>query len=187
MTLLWQSLNHLIDINSNLTQTREIIYLYEGPCTAKVIQDSVDRINELFPDDQYQGMAKRLSSAAIEMIQNIGFYSEEKSVIDGELIGIGTFLIRKENKKFIVETRNRISPEKFEKFRIWIEKLNFMSKDELKQLRKEFLKNGALPGSRGANIGLIDIIRKNESPVHTMAEEFNGSTYLITTVQFPEE
>ncbi len=173
-------------MNTNSAQACEIIYNYDGPCTGSVIQASVDKIEELFPDNKFLGLGKRASAAAIEMIQNIGFYSDEKTVIDGELIGVGTFLIKKMNGSFFIETKNKISSEKYNKFRDWINKLNSMSKDELKQMRKELLKNGALPGSRGANIGLLDIIRRN-APVSVSTEHSDSVIYLITSVQIVKE
>lgn len=174
-------------MNDNSTSITEHLFHYEGPCTSRVIQDSVDKITGLFPEDEYNSLVKRLSSAAIEMIQNIGFYSEEKTVVDGELIGIGSFSISRNSGTCLLETRNKTTEDKLLKFEQWIKKLNSMSKDELKQLRKEFLKNGSSPGSRGANIGLLDIIRKNNSPLITSAERVNGAIYLNISVQFNEE
>ena len=169
------------------TLNSEIIFRYEGPCTNRVIQDSVDKINLIFPEEKFNGLGKRLSAAAIEMIQNIGFYSDEKTVIEGELIGIGSFSIIKNADLYLMGTKNRTTDEKFSKFDNWVKKLNSLSKDELKQLRKDFLKNSAAPGSRGANIGLLDIVRKYGSPVLTSTSYNNGLIYLTITVQFNEE
>ncbi len=174
-------------MNTNSTSDPDIIYYYDGPCTNKVIQESVDKIRGLFNEEMFDGPGRRLSSAAIEMIQNIGFYSDDKTVVDGELVGIGSFSIVNRSGTFLIETKNRITPDKFAKFDQWVKKLNSSSKEELKQLRKEFLKNGAAHGSRGANIGLLDIVRKNGSPILTGTENINGSIYLIITVKFTEE
>jgi len=174
-------------MNTNSTSDPDIIYYYDGPCNNRIIQELVDKVSALFQDDKSDSLGKRISSAAIEMIQNIGFYSDEKTVIDGELVGIGSFSVINRAGTFLIETKNRITAEKFRKFEQWIKKLNSSTKEELKQLRKEFLKNGAAHGSRGANIGLLDIVRKNGSPILTGTENINGSIYLIITVKFTEE
>ncbi len=174
-------------MNTYPTSNSEIIFRYDGPCNNRIIQELVDKVSALFQDDKSDSLGKRISSAAIEMIQNIGFYSDEKTVIDGELVGIGSFSVINRAGTFLIETKNRITAEKFRKFEQWIKKLNSSTKDELKQLRKEFLKNGSSPGSRGANIGLLDIVRKNGSPVLISTDNINDYIYLIITVQFNEE
>lgn len=173
-------------MNTGAKQNNEEIYRYEGLYPGSVIQAAVDVITDFFDGGATSGTGKRLSAAAIELIQNIGFYSDEKTVLDGELTGIGSCLISQMNGAFLIETKNRITPEKFKKFVQWIDKLNSMTRDELKQLRRELLKNGAPSGSRGANIGLLDIICRG-AIVTVSVEESVGLTCLITKVKITEE
>lgn len=101
---------------------------------------------------------KKVYHAMIETLQNMNKHSDEIS--DHKSIGKGLFFIGKKEDTYYIITSNRITEDKMEKMKLGIDEVNNSTKDELKTMFKQQLKEGSISDKGGAGLGLIDIARK---------------------------
>lgn len=68
------------------------------------------------------------------------------------------------------------------------EKVNSMNKDELKAYYQDKIRKPPEAGSKGAGIGLIDIARKSDGPLHFAITDIDSThSFLTLTVSFKKD
>ena len=110
-----------------------------------------------------QDQAIKIFSVFIELMQNIKNYSSEIIKVDNKSCGVGSIAIGelKDNKQFFVICGNPILNNKVTKLENRINRLNSMSKDELKQFYRQERQREPDSDSKGAGIGFIEMARKS--------------------------
>ena len=71
------------------------------------------------------------------------------------------FMIGKENGRFRIITGNYLLTENADGLKDRIDRINGMTRDELKEYYKEVLNNGMMSEKGGGGLGMIDIARKS--------------------------
>ncbi|MFH0733155.1 MAG: SiaB family protein kinase [bacterium] len=110
---------------------------------------------------------KPIVFCAIELSQNIGHYSLERSILpeSGKTYGIGSLNVSFKNNMVYLEAINMISGLQKKKITKRLSYYNTLNTDELKQLFKEKLKIESDEDSKGGGFGFIEIIRKSKNPI----------------------
>jgi len=105
---------------------------------------------------------KKIFFIIIEFSQNIMRYSAERIYDKNESvkIGKGILMICENKNNFVLTAGNLIKNVKIILLKELCDKINQLDKKALKQFYKKNLKNRYFKESYGANIGLIDIVRK---------------------------
>lgn len=115
-------------------------------------EDKMDRYSE------EKTTRRKVYHAMIETLQNMNKHSDEIS--DHKSVGKGLFFIGKKDDTYYIITSNKITEAKMENMREAIVEVNNSSKEELKEMYKQQLKEGSISDKGGAGLGLIDIARK---------------------------
>jgi hypothetical protein len=100
----------------------------------------------------------------IELAQNIIRYSAERAGAADSLRGVGLVLVSEQDETFTVSSGNLVGPEKAKEIASQLESLVALGPDELKQLARERRRSGPPAGSKGAGLGLIEIVRRAALP-----------------------
>lgn len=108
-----------------------------------------------------------LFSVFIEQTQNIKNYldSVKETPLGKEIQYSGIVCIGKSEEGYFVRSGNIIENKDIPKLKEKLDLIEGKSKEELKQLYKEYLKKDFIPGERGAGLGLIEIARRASRPV----------------------
>lgn len=109
---------------------------------------------------------KKIFAVFIELAQNMLHYSaERKSLEDGRETGVGIIMVDEKSVGYNVSAGNLVLNEKIESLKMKCEKINSMSRDELKTYYQKQLRSNRPEDSKGAGVGLIDIARKSDGPL----------------------
>lgn len=151
---------------------QDIFEFYQRISSARVLmtfkgafsQELLVQIGELVKLQQgNNSKVQKMFSVFVEMAQNILYYSAEKEVrSDGKEVGVGMIVIRENEKSFVITSGNAIDREKAAEIHAYCSQLVAMSPEELKVLHQKKRLEEPPKGSKGAGLGLIEMMRKSD-------------------------
>lgn len=118
-------------------------------------------------------MKKKASFLMAECFQNIVRHGE---VIDGnsiDYVNEGFFLTKNWQGIYYITSGNLIETTKVPELKRQLEKVNSLSKDELKQLYRDVLENQEISEKGGAGLGLIEMARKSGQKLDYFFSDFD--------------
>jgi len=135
-------------------------YIYRGNFSDD-IADSILELTEktLHNQESSSKIKKRVYAIMVEGLQNITRHQDHsgEQYLDRQSI----FVIQRFQDKYYITTGNIIEAENIEHVKHLIEKINALTKEELKVYYKKVLKDGSLSEKGGAGLGLIDMAKKS--------------------------
>lgn len=158
-----------------------ILLSYRGPFDKKVLRILGNNVKDVLRD--YPVIGKKIFKIFVELAQNIALYSAERQAsLDSNLEGVGILLVKDLGKHFEFITGNYIRNEELNRFMEKAERINSMSKEDLRRYKREqlMLPDGA---SGGANIGLVQAILLSEHTLDLRIEPYdNKQSFIIIGV-----
>jgi len=123
-------------------------------------------------------VVKLLYFCSNELMQNIEFYSAQRNSNE---IGIGKYSITllESTNVIILISENSIEKTNIDSIQNRIEKYNSLNEDELKAFYKEKLKSEPDENSKGAGIGLIQILRKTKNKIDYILKSENDNLSIL--------
>jgi hypothetical protein len=167
----------------------KIMLSFKGEITSELLT-SILHIMESKLDNigEEPRLRKKVYNVLVECLQNLyhhndGLTDDPKANQRSALFLIG----RSDNKTYKIITGNYILNSNVEAFRARIDKINAMSKDELKDYYIKTLNNEEFSGKGGGGLGLIDIARKSGQKLeysHTPIDDtYSFFSLLIKVIQ----
>lgn len=145
--------------------------LYSGnfsdEITNKLIELSEYNINNI---DALSKMKKKASFLMAECFQNIVRHGEKFKEVPSD----GFFLTKNWGGIYYITSGNLIEKHKIENLKNQLEKVNSLSKEELKLLYREVLENSEISDKGGAGLGLIEMARKSGQKLDYLFENKNS-------------
>jgi len=137
-------------------------YLYRGNFTDE-ITDNILKLSEssLKNKESSNKIKKRIYSILVEGLQNITRHQDPIEHFNANYDIYGIFAIQKVNDLYFITTGNVVDNDKIPYLKKLLDKINSLSKDELKAFYKEVLMDGEMSDKGGAGLGLIDMARKS--------------------------
>jgi len=113
------------------------------------------------------GLAKRVFSIFIELVQNIIRYSDARDEADppGAAPVGGFIMVGIEKGHYFVVCGNSVQNNKVDRLRARLEHLATLDREQIRQYYREKLREPPDEGSLGATIGLIEIARRSSLPI----------------------
>ncbi|MHC1737474.1 MAG: SiaB family protein kinase [Ignavibacteriaceae bacterium] len=156
---------------------------YNGIFDYNKILSLGEELNIKLSDLSDPKLIKTIQFVSIELMQNISYYSTNRSVKDKKDYGIGIIDIRRTNNSINISAENAIDEFSYERILKTVLKINSMSEIELKELRKAKLKNKVDPASKGGGIGLIEIVKRTRMPIQVSKKSLlPGKNSIVFTV-----
>ena len=118
----------------------------------------------------------RVFYMVVEMAQNIIRYSADRSLAGDEWVSFGFIAVGMEAGSYYVASGNRVKSAEAADLKDRLEKLQKMSRDEIKNHFQQKLKEKSDDGP-GAGLGLIDIAKKAGKPLEFEMIELDGEMY----------
>ncbi|MBN1951739.1 MAG: SiaB family protein kinase [Bacteroidales bacterium] len=148
---------------SNLSKG-DVILAYKGSITSELINEVLEAVEGKLEDGNEDGKTrKKLYNVLVESLQNLYHHIEETHEgIDEDLDPkFGILVIEKDSDgDYKVITGNFVSVVKTKFLKEKIDKINSLSKDELKDMYKFILNHQKISAKGGGGLGLVDIARK---------------------------
>ena len=112
-------------------------------------------------EGQERKVKKKVYHVLVETLQNMNKHSDETDKnVGSERAGQGLFMLGQKEDKYFVITANKVHKTREDGIKSAIEEVNNSTPEELKQMYKKQIREGAISDRGGAGLGLIDIARK---------------------------
>ncbi|MCK5691353.1 MAG: SiaB family protein kinase, partial [Bacteroidales bacterium] len=91
----------------------------------------------------------------------------------------GILVVSRQDDKYKISTGNFIGQDKVDVLRNKIDKINSMTREELKDMYKFILNHQRLSEKGGGGLGLVDIARKTGNQLDYTFEKFDDTYYFF--------
>ncbi|MBN2480263.1 MAG: SiaB family protein kinase [Bacteroidales bacterium] len=142
----------------------DVILAYKGTISSELINDILEAVEKRLDEaNEDSSIKKRIYNILVESLQNLFHHIEEyhqgiKEELDPKF---GVLVIERENGLYKVTTGNFISSKRIKFLKEKIDKINSLTRDELKDMYKFILNHQKLSVKGGGGLGLVDIARKS--------------------------
>ena len=139
--------------------------------------------------DEQAKVRKKVYNVLVESLQNLYHHVEElpenlRNDMDAKF---GILVVSRENDAYKISTGNFISSEKIKFLKDKIDKINSLSKDELKDMYKFILNHQKLSAKGGGGLGLVDIARKTGNKLEYTFQHYIDDYYFFNLDVFITE
>lgn len=137
-----------------------MIVAYKGEINANIIADTLGLIEAKLAHEMVGNLIrKKIYNVMVECLQNLYHHVDKISPSESEP-KMGAFILSKTNDGYRIATGNLVRNDKSAVIKEKIDKINSLSKEELKEFYKFVLNNQIFSEKGGGGLGLIDIARK---------------------------
>lgn len=139
----------------------QILMTFKGAFSQALLVELGEAIKKQSGDES---KVQKMFAVFVEMAQNILYYSAEREMHGGKEVGVGIITICENKDSYAILSGNAIETLHGQKMLHQCERLAAMTKDELKAAYKAQRESASPEGSKGAGLGLIDMMRKSDAP-----------------------
>ena len=153
----------------DLTEAKNVLLAYKGSITSDFINKSLEEVEQkLLESKEVVRIRKKVYNVLVESLQNLYHHVDDlpdeiKNIVEPKF---GIIVIVNEDIGFKINTGNFISSNKIKYLKDKIDKINSLSKDELKDMYKFILNHQKLSAKGGGGLGLVDIARKTNNKIN---------------------
>lgn len=144
-------------------EANKVVLSFKGDVTSELMSSILQIIEQRMDDmNEAPRLRKKVYNVLVECLQNLYHHIDE---IPSESAKTGSdrsaiFMISLNNTGYTITTGNYILTERKDSFRERLDRINSLTKDELKDLYKEVLSSDGRSDKGGGGLGMIDIARK---------------------------
>ncbi|MFZ5940691.1 MAG: SiaB family protein kinase [Bacteroidota bacterium] len=160
----------------------DVLMAYKGNISSELISNVLEVVESRMDDySEDSKIRKKVYNVLVESLQNLyhhidplpeGMHKEfEKK--------FGVLVVSRTSENYKISTGNFVTPDKVEFLKNKIDKINSMSKDELKDLYKFILNHQKLSEKGGGGLGLVDIARKTGNKLDYTFMKYNDQYYFF--------
>ena len=140
------------------------LFSFLGEITEQTIIDILDKIEYLLSEgDEENKILKRVYYISVETLQNLFHHSDvpiSKNNSSVNESNVAFILSEKTDDRYYITTGNFIKRSNIRVLKERIDQLNFLSKEEVKQLYKLILTNDEFSDKGGGGLGMIDLVKR---------------------------
>jgi hypothetical protein len=159
-----------------------VVLSFKGSITSDMINNVLDSVeSKLTEGDEDPKIRKKMYNVLVESLQNLYHHIDDlPDEFRGEYDNkFGILVIVKENSGYKITTGNFIASDKIKYLKDKIDKINSLSREELKDMYKFILNHQKLSSKGGGGLGLVDIARKTGNKLSYMFQNFNNDYYFF--------
>ena len=159
--------------------------VYEGEITHQITKAFTSLAeNKMDSYSEDANMKKKVFHVMVECLQNLSKHAEDIKILKEKgYSGNGIFIIGRVgpgNEDYHILTGNLIDNYKVQELEAFLERINQLDKNGLKELYKKQMREGTLSEKGGAGLGLIDIARKTGQKLDYSFSEIDEKTSFYT-------
>lgn len=152
-----------------------VILSFKGEITSDIITMVLQIMeSRLEAEEAKSSVKKKIFNILVECMQNL--YHHAEAELEDELNTRKAMLeMYFDDSYYNIITGNYIKNEEVEKLKGRLDKVNSLSKDELRGFYREILDNNLISKKGGANLGMIDMARKSGEKLEYNFTQVNDS------------
>ncbi len=179
-------LEYVYDYHKSLI-SHEIILVYEGWITQQVTRTFTSLTEtSLLQYEEKDSVQRRVFHVMVECLQNISKHADCRTCNGHQYCGRGLLLVSKGEEEYCITTGNAIVNEKIAGLGNWLDYINKLEKQELKELYMKRIREGKFNEKGGAGLGLIDIKRKtNKELEYKFLPTSRDTSFFLLTTSIP--
>ena len=155
---------------------------FKGSISSELISNVLEVVESRMDEySESSKVRKKVYNVLVESLQNLYHHIEvlpddmQKAFDDK----FGILVVSRQDERYKISTGNFIGRDKVDVLRNKIDKINSMTRDELKDMYKFILNHQRLSDKGGGGLGLVDIARKTGNRLDYTFEKFNDSYYFF--------
>lgn len=168
----------------------EVLLAYKGSITTELINNVLDTVESKLQDfNEASKVRKKVYNVLVESLQNLFHHIDDlpKEFQDKFDPHFGVLVVTRENNKYKISTGNFILKDKVQYLKEKIDKINSLSKDELKEMYKFILNHQKISEKGGGGLGLVDIARKTGNKLDYVFDKFDDDYYFFNLDVYIDE
>lgn len=168
----------------------DVLLAYKGSITSDLITNVLDVIETKLDEiEASSAVKKKIYNVLVESLQNLYHHIDElPEELKGEFDSkFAILVISKMKDNFRISTGNFVKSDNVKKLKEKIDKINSLSKEELKDMYKFVLNHQQLSAKGGGGLGLIDIAKKTGNKLDYLFQNFNNDYYFFNLDVFINE
>lgn len=154
---------NLKEYYSNLSKG-DVLLAYKGSITSELINDILEAVEKKLEEANAESkLRKKIYNVLVESLQNLFHHIEtnHEGIQEDLDPKFGILIIEREGEFYKVTTGNFVNTKRIKFLKEKIDKINSLTKDELKDMYKFILNHQKLSAKGGGGLGLVDIARKS--------------------------
>ena len=172
------------DINEYYSKLNggDVLMAFKGSISSELISNVLEVVESRMDEySESSKIRKKVYNVLVESLQNLYHHIEvlpeemQKSFDDK----FGILVVSRLDDRYKITTGNFIGQEKVDVLRNKIDKINSMSRDELKDMYKFILNHQRLSEKGGGGLGLVDIARKTGNRLDYTFEKYDDAYYFF--------
>ncbi|MCS6903822.1 MAG: SiaB family protein kinase [Bacteroidia bacterium] len=135
----------------------EIIYKYKGEMNNAILTNIIAAMEKKMKEKGEKiALIKKINNLLIECCQNV-FHHSLKNQNDSTP---SCLIVTASGEDYYITIRNLVKAEEVPKLKSYIDKVNGMDREELRQFYKGVLTNGLISEKGGGGLGILNIAKK---------------------------
>ena len=172
------------DINEYYSRLNggDVLMAFKGSISSELISNVLEVVESRMDEySESSKIRKKVYNVLVESLQNLYHHIEvlpEKmqKMFDDKF---GILVVSREDDRYKISTGNFIGQDKVDVLRNKIDKINSMSREELKDMYKFILNHQRLSEKGGGGLGLVDIARKTGNQLKYTFEKYDDTYYFF--------
>lgn len=174
----------------NLQTGGDILLAYKGSITTELINNVLETVESKLQDfNEASKVRKKVYNVLVESLQNLFHHIEDLPSGYEEKYEphFGVLIVSKKDNQYKISTGNFIMKDKVQSLKEKIDKINELSKDELKELYKYILNHQKISEKGGGGLGLVDIARKTGNKLDYVFDQVDEDSYFFNLDVYIDE
>ncbi len=168
----------------------EVLLAYKGSITTDLITNVLDVVeSKLEEAKSVSAVKKKVYSVLVESLQNLYHHIEDlpDNMKDQFDTRFGILVVSKMDGLYRISTGNFVRSTRVKYLKDKIDKINSLSRDELKDMYKFVLNHQKITEKGGGGLGLIDIAKKTGNKLEYVFQKYNNDYYFFNLNIFVSE
>jgi len=155
----------------------DVLLAYKGSITPELITNVLEVIESKLDDvNTVSAVKKKIYNVLVESLQNLFHHIDDlpgktKDEFDARF---GVLVVAREEDCYRISTGNFVRTGKVKQLKDKIDKINSLSREELKDMYKFVLNHQKLSSKGGGGLGLIDIAKKTGNKMEYTFHNYNS-------------
>jgi hypothetical protein len=160
----------------------DVILAYKGSITSELINDILEAVETKLEEASTDSrLRKKIYNVLVESMQNLFHHIEphHEGITEDLDPKFGVLVVERKGESFKVTTGNFVHTRRIKFLKEKIDKINTLTKDELKDMYKFILNHQRLSAKGGGGLGLVDIARKSGNKLEYAFYNYNDNYYFF--------
>ena len=160
----------------------DVLMAYKGDISSELISNVLEVVESRMDDySEDSKIRKKVYNVLVESLQNLYHHIDELPPEMHEEFDekFGILVVSKVDDRYKISTGNFVTNDRVDVLKNKIDKINSMSKEELKDMYKFILNHQRLSEKGGGGLGLVDIARKTGNRLDYTFEKYDKTYYFF--------